>query len=491
MEFFFKPQSIIIFGASSKEGKSGYYLLKNILKYNPKRLILIHPVEENIFGIKCYKNITEIPNELIYGIDLAIVSVPAQFVTEIVLKCIEICVKGILIQSGNIGLNEFEISENKKRILDALKKAKLLKNQTIRIMGPNSLGIFNNLGLDENNDYSNFFTGIMDFKFQPPFNKEGKNLTIVAQTGLLLSGYYIDFFEKQDICISKIIALGNKLDINESDVLEFLINDSNTKTITFYLENIKEGRRFFNLCKKAIFEFNKTIILLTSGKSELGKKAITSHTESIANNSLMIEALCKQLGIIQVSDFSELILASKFATHMPLPQGNRLGLISISGAGCVLLSDFAEEFNFKVPQLNEKIKRRLKNIFPEWAEINNPLDLWASIEQIGSKAYDIALETFLESNKFDIIIFCSIAERRAQLNYSYLKDLSKKFSRIPIILQIFGGSEEIKKELSKQFENPNNDNYIPIVYNLRQLFIILFKIYNSLALRYKISKSFI
>ncbi|MHA1339028.1 MAG: CoA-binding protein [Promethearchaeota archaeon] len=477
LSFFFKPKSIIIFGASRKEGKSGTFLLKNIIKYKPKNLILIHPTAEKLYGFKCYKNINDVPNEIKKNIDLAIISIPVQFVADTVIQCIKIGVKGIIIQSGNIGMNNDEVEINKKRIFEALEKYKNDRGEKTRIMGPNSLGVYNNFGFDENGEISNFFTGIMNFKDQPPYNRNGNNLTIVAQTGLVVSGYYIDLFEKKDICISKIIAIGNKLDIDESDILEFLINDPNTKTIAFYLESIKDGRRFFKICKKAIFKFKKNIVLLLSGRSNIGKKAIMSHTNSIASNSLLIDAMCKQLGIIQVFDFSELILAGKLATHIPLPQGNRIGLLSISGAGCVLSADFAEEFYFQIPELNEEIKYKLEEVFPKWAEINHPLDMWAAIEQVGSKAYDVAISAFLNTNKFDVIIFCSIAEERAILNYSNLRELAKNYPKIPLILQIFGGSNDIKNQLTEQFENLNKYNiYIPVVYNLRKVISILSKL---------------
>ena len=122
----------------------------------------------------------------------------------------------------------------------------------------------------------------------PPFRKN--SISIIAQTGLMVSGYLIDFIEQQDVGISKICAIGNKLDINESDMLEVIMEDPNTKVIAMYLESIVEGSRFFRLCKTAIFEKNKIIILLKPGTSEIGKHAILSHTQSIAGNSKIINA---------------------------------------------------------------------------------------------------------------------------------------------------------------------------------------------------------
>lgn len=480
-EFFLKPKSIILFGISRHEGKSGRFVLSNMKSYKPNILFIIHPTASEIDGIPCKPNFEEIPIEIRYNFDLAIISLPVEFVKEAVIKCIQHGVRGILIQSGNIGNSLEEIEQATREINDALNKYQTKENQKTRIMGPNSLGVFVN-----HSESHFFFTGIMVFDGKPIFHTNKNNLAIVAQTGLVLSGYFVDLYEARNVGISKIFALGNKFDINESDALESLIEDPDTSAIAMYLESIKEGRRFFELCKKAIYIHNKKIIILVSGRSELGKKAIVSHTNSLATNSILIDGICKQLGIIQVNDFPELLLAGRIAANIPIPRGNRIGLISISGAGCVTSVDFAERFAFQVPKITPEIKNELKKIFPEWAEINHPVDMWASIEQVGTKAYNYVIELFLKSNLFDIIIFSSIAGKRAVLEYENLRKIIKENPHIPIILQIYGGHSELKKQMSDQFEQPNiHKIYLPVVYNLESTMNILSKLVHLSHLRSK------
>jgi acyl-CoA synthetase (NDP forming) len=462
LDFFFSPQSVVLYGISRKQGKSGYFIATNMKSYNPQHLFVIHPKVEEVHGILCKKKLADLPKEIQNNIDLAIISLPIPHTTEAVIECIQHQVKGIIIGSGNIGLNQQEVKQKTYKIQKALKQQ---KGQKTRIIGPNGLGVFNNK--------NKFFTAIMTMDKYPPFGEN--SVSIIGQTGLMVSGFLIDFLERKDISISKIFAIGNKLDINESDILEILLQDSNSKVIAMYLESIVDGPRFFDLCKRAIFEKDKIVILLKPGKSDFAKNAIMSHTQSIAGNSEIIRGMCSQLGIIQVDDLQEFIQACKLAANISLPQGNSIGLISISGAGCVLLADLAEEYNFHIKDISSSntIMEKLREIFPDWAEISHPLDIWASIEQHRLKSYNIVLESFLESGLFDVIIMCNIGGKRTGVDFEYIRNLRIKFPEIPIIIQLFGGLEEKKRIFSEEFEVVNSSFYIPIVYDLRRTMKIL------------------
>ncbi len=471
LDFYFQPQNIVLYGISRKSGKSGYFIAMNMKSYNPKNLYVIHPKVDEVHGIPCKKKFEELPDDIKGQVDLVIISLPVPFVTQVVLECINFGVKGIIIGSGNVGLNKEEVAKNTVKIRDALRQ----QGNKTRIIGPNGLGVFNNK--------NKFFTAIMTTEEYPPFGKD--SVSIIAQTGLMVSAYLIDFIEHKDISISKICAIGNKIDINESDMLEAIIEDPHTKVIAMYLESIVEGSRFFNLCKKAIYEKNKILILLKPGTSEIGKHAILSHTQSIAGNSDIIHAMCSQLGIIQVDDLREFIQACKFAANLPLPRGNSAGLISISGAGCVLLADLGEEYKFSVNKLPQKTKQKIQKVFPDWAEISHPLDIWASIEQYRLESYNVVLESFLSAGCYDFVLICNIGGRRTGVDYSYFRSLRKKYPGIPIIVQLFGGFGEKKRVFSEEFEQVNSDTYIPVVYDLRRTMKILSKM---VQLHWKLTK---
>ncbi len=269
-------------------------------------------------------------------------------------------------------------------------------------------------------------------------------------------------------------------------MLEVIMEDPNTKVIAMYLESIVEGSRFFQLCKKAIYEKNKLLVLLKPGTSEIGKLAILSHTQSIAGNSKIVRAMSSQLGIIQVDDLQEFIQACKFAANISLPYGYSAGLISISGAGCVLLADLAEEYNFTVKEIPEITREKIRLVFPDWADISHPLDIWASIEQYRLESYNVVLESFLSAGCFDFVLICNIGGRRTGVDYKYFKQLKKKYPSIPVIVQLFGGFGEKKRIFSEEFEQVNSGEYIPVVYDLRRTMKILS---SMVKLRKKLTQS--
>jgi acetyltransferase len=473
LDFFVNPKTIVLFGISRKTGRTGFFIAENMKAYKPDNLFVIHPKTDKVHDIPCKKSIAELPENIQNIIDLAIISVPVPKVADAIIECIQHNVKGIIVGSGNLGLTKEEISKNSKRIRDALTKQPLPKT---RIIGPNALGIFNNK--------NSFFTAIMNMNQFPPLSE--KSVSIIGQTGLMVSGYLIDFFEQKDIPISKIFAIGNKFDINECDVLEHLLDDSSTKVIAMYLESIVNGLKFYQLCKSAIFEKNKILILLKPGKSELAKQAIRSHTQSIAGNFTLIDAMCKQLGIIQVTDLQEFIQACKLCANLPLPSGNSAGLISISGAGCVLLAEIAEEYDFLVKPLLPETINQISQVFPEWAEISHPLDIWASIEQFQTQSYNVILKSFLNSGEFDFIIMCNIGGVRTGMDFEFIRSLRSQFSKIPIILQIFGGFTEKKNLFSAEFEQYGQNQFIPVVFDLRRTMKILSKM---IYLKNKLNRS--
>ncbi|MHA1871550.1 MAG: CoA-binding protein, partial [Promethearchaeota archaeon] len=482
LEVFFRPTSLVLFGVSRKVGKSGNFIIKNMVKYGASRLFIIHPKADEIMGVKCYKSLEKLSvgefgdekaeEHRILNIDLAIIALPVSYVTETAIECIKYGIKGILIESGNIGNNKAEIKENSKRLKEAQEHYAKIHGYKTRIMGPNSLGVFNNFaGIETNEEIEGnakngkgealhliknrkiFFTAIMETKVWPVFLPIKNNLSIVAQTGLVVSGFFIDILEERDVAISKIMAIGNKFDFNECDALEYLNKDPYTKVIAMYLEDIKDGRRFYNLCKEAIYKYGKKIVILPSGTSELGQKAKMSHTNSLSGNSAVFRGMCKQLGIICVESLHDLLLTAKILTHIKIPENNSAGLISISGAGCVLMADFAERFGYNVPDLNKEIIEQIRPVFPEWADISHPVDMWASIEKFGAQvSYDKVIETFLNSGQFNIIFVASIAGRRAILDYDFFKNMRKKYPDVPIIFQVFGGWSDLKTKLKNEFQ---------------------------------------
>jgi len=464
MEDFFDPQSIVIFGASNKENKGGNHVLRNILNYTQENIFLIHHKNDEIYGIKCYKNIFDIP---IKKVDLAIIILPVAHVLNALEECIEFKVRYIIIESGALYLK----NENEKNnILHVEKiKEKLLKEKKSRIIGPNSIGFY-----CANKNNRNLITSLIYFDDLPGLKH--KNLGIISQTGLTLSGMLHGQNYIQDIGISKIAAIGNKFDVNESDILEIYENDLDTDVIALYLEDIKEGKRFKEQCERIAKK--KPIILLKSGKTEKGRKAIISHTKSLAGNYKIIETLSKQVGLIMVDDFHEMFTVAKVILSQPIPKGNKLAIISISGAGTVLSCDLAEKYGLDVPAMSEAQKEKMFEIFPKfaWEDVYNPLDIWSSVEFVGpEKAYSKAGEIFLEDyEQFDALLYFLTGIEETEFDWQLLDNLAKK-TGIPIYMGLLGGDKKLILKWRESLEEKYN---IPTFESVNTLMKALSKVLN-------------
>jgi len=466
MDRFFHPKSVVIFGASSQPTKGGHQVFMNIKQYMEFQkypdFYLIHPKETAIKEIKCYRSLKDLP-PLQNGslrIDLAIIVVPIVAVVPAVKDCIAHNVRGILIESGSLANSEKEERQFAQELKD------LLRGKDIRIMGPNSIGV--------NVPRLKYTTPIKHFdQFLQTYER---NVSIVAQSGLIVSGYIEIFLEGklfgQSFGVSKLAAIGNKLDVNECDILEDYLNDPATHVIGMYLEDFKDGQRLLSLLKRNRTTERKPIVMLKSGRSEKGRKAIFSHTGSLAGSYTTIEALAKQYGFILVDTFEQFFGMLKILIQFPKMAGNKLGVISISGCGCVLSADQAEKYHLALPDLPESVVQQLRPFFPDWAPIKNPNDTLASIEKVGpGPSFNGIAKIFFETGLFDAIILMTISSPWAPFDWAYLKELQKKYPKIPMVLYFLGGEAILAHTIEA------NQHGLPVIDNLELIFKLLGKLW--------------
>jgi acetyltransferase len=479
MDRFFRPRSIVIFGASTNPQKGGWQVLQNFKQYvqanGGAELFIVHPKVDEIDGVKCYRSLDELPPRS-SRIDLAVLVVPVPSVMPIVRECIAHNIRGILIESGNLSNDDGEVKQFTQEIHT------LLQGKDIRITGPNSIG-FNVPDL-------RYCTPI---KFYAQFlQTRQRNVSIVGQSGLFVTGFVERFFEGvahgQPFGVSNLAAIGNKLDVNESDLLEYYLADPKTHVVGMYLEDIKDGPRFLRLIKQNAAADNshyKPIVLLKAGRSPEGAKAIQSHTGSLAGNYEMIKTIAHQYGLFLVDSYEELfeLLAilcryPGFATSIFKRKSLNIGVISISGSGCVLSADFAYKYQLKIPELDDAMKTQLRAVFPDWAPIHNPIDTWASIELVGPKSsFNKILQIFLDSRKFDAIVMMSISSQFAAIDMTFINQKQKEYPNLPILLHYFGG-QELQNHIRAAYQHD-----IPVVQNLEDVFKFLRLMCNVFRLR--------
>ena len=350
MDVFFHPKSIAIIGASDSF-KFGYtttkYLLDSKFKTFP-----VNIKKQEIQGHKAYKSVNDIPEE----IDLVIILVGNEFVLQTVKDCVKKGVKGIIIESA--GFAETGV-EKYIKIQDEIER--IAKESKVRIIGPNCIGV-----TDFNNQFS---SADMDFE-----QAVKGTIAVIAQSGVL-GNVFIDWAAAQRIGFSKAITLGNKIDVDEVDMLDYLNNDPDTNVITLYLEGTKRGREFNQILK----QMTKPVLILKNGRSESGLNAVKSHTASIAGNDKIYEAMIKQCqGIFRVNNFYEMFNIAQVFSTQPLPKGKNVAVITGSGSLGILACDEIERQGLYLAKLSEETIQKIKAVIPNWVSINGTIDLGPS-----------------------------------------------------------------------------------------------------------------
>jgi acetyl coenzyme A synthetase (ADP forming)-like protein len=390
LKCFFEPKSVAVVGASRNPLKFGHSLLENLLDLEFKgKIYVVNPNADEILGLKAYPRVDSIDED----VELAVIIVPALKVTEVLKDCSKKHVKGVVIcssgfrETGKMGQN----LENE--VLAIAKKA------GIRVVGPNTTGIVNT-----SNNFTTSFVAL-------PKLKRG-NVAFIAQTGLFAAAAYWWIISKQPLGISKIVGLGNKCDVDDAEVLEYLAEDQDTQVIAIYMEGVKEGRKLFEVFKKVAKK--KPIIVLKSGRSPAGMKASLSHTGSLAVRDEIFDAVCKQTGVIRIDgDLEELLDITKAFALQPIPRGNKVAIITVSGAGGVMAADECAKNGLELATLSDETLSRIRSRMPKWAVVNNPVDVEPLFEVVGpEESVRIALAAALEDSNVDSILVLFVAVPR-------------------------------------------------------------------------------
>ena len=376
---FFNPKSVAIVGASNKPGKVGYVIAENFSKDYNGNVFFVNSKPNPIFGKIPYSSISKIKD----SIDLVIISVPAKFVPQIVEECVNKKVPSIVIITAGFS----EIGLEGKKLEDKIKK--IISGTNTRIIGPNVVGVYN--------PSTNVDTVFLP-KDRMKRTKKG-NIAFISQSGAVASTI-IDWLAEEGIGISKFVSYGNAIDINESDLLEYLGNDKETKVIAVYMEGIKSsGKKFIETLNKV--SKKKPIIFLKSGKTKSGSIAASSHTGSLAGSSKIYSTVFNQFGGIEALDWEELIDFIKAFSLQPLPKGNNLLIITNGGGFGVLAADEAERQNLNLKPLSKSTIMKIKNKIRPNASLRNPVDLTADSD---ASMYNIVFNNSISNYDGAIII---------------------------------------------------------------------------------------
>jgi acyl-CoA synthetase (NDP forming) len=382
---FFTPDSVAVIGASRTPGKGGFNVIENLLKLGyPGRIFPVNPRAEEILGLASYPTPRNIP----VPPELAVIVLPPSMVMPSVRECVAAGIKAVIIESAGFGEMDGAGAAVERRL------SEIACETGIRIMGPNSVGTIN--------PYARFDSSLGRLALFLPHDEIRRGTVgFIGQTGLF-TGVYLPLINSE-IGVSKIACLGNRCDVDESDMLEYFSRDTRTKIIAMYLESIKNGRRFIELSRNIARQ--KPIIALKSAVTPGGARASATHTGSIAGEDRLYDAVFRQAGVIRVGDFERLWDVVRTFTQAPPPSGDRVAIVNLAGSGCVTAADACVRNGLRVAVLSPSTRDKIKKVYPDWWQVRSPVDVWVAIEACGFEAtYRTATRAVLEDAGVDAAV---------------------------------------------------------------------------------------
>ncbi len=389
----FYPQSIALVGASNVPTKWGSFLLVHLLSggYPKENIFPVNPRETSIHGLSAYASLEELPRPA----DLVIITTPATVVPQVLEQCARTGMKNVIVISSNFSETGPEGAELEKELV------RIADEKGLTMLGPNTMGIVN--------------TAVNMQAVGAPVTLHKGKISLVSQSGNV-GAQLLGWTMNQGIGFGKFIGTGNEAQIHCEDMIEYLGEDPDTELIMAYLEGVDDGRRFLEICARTTRR--KPVVILKSGRSSEGGKAARSHTGAMAGSDKIYDAAFRAAGVIRADNSQELLDLAKSFGRLPLPPGNRMGIITLGGGWGVIATDAAAEAGFKVPDLDSKTMRVCdENLPPFWSH-GNPVDLVGVLNQ---DVHLKILEAMASSPVIDAIIILGTLSTGSMIGLSALK----------------------------------------------------------------------
>jgi acyl-CoA synthetase (NDP forming) len=362
LDSLFAPDSIALIGASRDLEKIPGRLLSMLRKNEfPGKIFPINPNYGDIDGLKCYPAIADVGQP----IDLAIVIIPAKAVLGALEQCAAAGVKNAVIISSGFA----EEGGDSAAMQDAI--VALSKNTGMRISGPNAEGFYSQV-----QRVAATFSPTVDVKpGAPPLVATVRRIGIVAQSGGI--GFAIYHRAKAlGIALSYVISAGNESDLGAGEFFEFMVQDSSTDVILLFIEGIRDVDKFLVAARRAA-EIGKPVIVTKVGRSGAGERAAASHTASMAGWSAAYDAMFAKYGFIVSNDLDEAVTIAAVLTTNPMPKGDRVAVLTVSGGAGIWGADTVAMHGLQVPELSQSIQTEIRKLLPSYGAAGNPIDVTA------------------------------------------------------------------------------------------------------------------
>ncbi len=415
LDLIFQPRRVAIIGLSRSAIGTPVSILTTLKDFGYQgQIYVINPNVAPSEGFDAYASLDDVPEP----VDLAVISVPREGVLDVLGDCARNGIRAaIVITQGFADADE----EGKRLQREMLAFA---RKNGIRILGPNTIGV--------SNAFANFTSSFIET------HNETFPVGIVSQSGLFMMGHNIINNEPAGFCMAA--DLGNASDIDLAEVLDYYGQADGIRVIQCHVEGIEQGASFVETASRV--SRKKPIVLLKAGTSRAGQAAVASHSGAAAGETEVYQAAFRKAGIVTAANAEELRLLSKaFVTYAP-PKGKRVAIVSFSGGGAILAIDAIEGAELTMASLSESTKKELRDLFPGWIEVDNPLDIWIPVSRDLHAAFPCILEAALRDEGVDAVlcIYCSysLPKYDAFDSSSHIRKLAGKYPEKPVLCWTYG-----------------------------------------------------
>ncbi|MEW6080134.1 MAG: CoA-binding protein [Thermodesulfobacteriota bacterium] len=433
MECFFNPDGVAVIGASDSAGKGGYNIVHNIKNTYRGRVYPVNSRYTAVQGLPCYPSARDLPEK----IDLAIVFVPAPAIPTVIEDCAAAGVRGVIIQSAGFAEVGPEGQALQEKVLATAGA------HGIRLWGPNCIGLVD-------------VAGRQVFSFvSPDIIGQGMvpgRVSMIVQSGMLSGGFLLDMMSGDSMGFARVCSIGNKMDVNECDILEYLIDDPDTGVIGCYLETLVDGRRFVELCRRT----DKPVVVIKGGRTEHGARAAKSHTAGMAADAAVVSGILAQAGVIEAADFkqmADICNALALTGACPGKEEGRVAILTYSGGAGIISTDLMAGRRLRLAELRAETKEKMAPVFPDWMPVNNPVDFWPAVEKSGAvKTYLTCFQAVLEDPDVDVVFMHLFTGSRLKLDFGSLAEASRKANK-PLFCWVIGHQQarrEIRDALQQE-----------------------------------------
>src|SRR5579872_4161163 len=413
LDVFLKPKSVAVIGATEKAGAVGRNILSNLISSPFGGTVYpVNPKRQSILGVKAYPSLEHIPDQ----VECAVIVTPADTVPGVIHECVDAGVKGAVIISAGFKEAGAQGAELERKVLEEARRGKM------RLIGPNCLGVM---------------CPVTGFNAMWGANVAWSgSVGLISQSGAICTAI-LDWSLREQFGFSAFLSIGSMLDVGWGDLIDYLGDDPNTRSIVIYMESIGDAHSFLSAAREVAL--NKPIIVIKAGRSEQAAKAAASHTGSLAGSDDVLEAAFRRIGVLRVNYISDIFYMTEVLANQPRPKGPNLTIVTNAGGPGVLATDAMLALGGQLSELAPATVDQLNKVLPAHWSHSNPIDI---IGDAGPERYEQAVQIVANDPNSDGLLL--IMTPQGMTNPTAIAEKLRPYAKLngkPILASWMGGAE--------------------------------------------------